>query len=137
MMKKDELSPIESELLGWFQKRPMQKIAAAELRDDAVKIWGRKVEDGPRVARSLWERGLLERQNGTRAPYWYLPSVDRGKSAQDRERALLLQAHKAAISRLIALSEYAARPNVMSRQAALELSSACKEALNQLKKVKL
>ena len=136
-MKQDDLRPIEAQLLAWFQKRPMQKIAASELRDGASEIWGRRLEDGPRVARSLWERGLLERQNGTRAPYWYVPSIDHQKSALARERALLIQAHKAAISRLIALAEYSSHQNLMGQQAASDLSSACRDAISQLKKVKL
>lgn len=135
-MKNDELATIETQLLAWFQKRPMQKIAASELRDGAVQIWGRKIEDGPRVARLLWERGLLERQNGTRAPYWYDPSIDHQRSKLARQRALLIQAHKAAISRLVALAEYSSRTNLMGKQAASELSSACREAISRLKKVK-
>jgi hypothetical protein len=136
-MNKDELRPIEAQLLAWFQKRPMQKIAASELRDGAFGIWGRKLEDGPRVARSLWERGLLERQNGTRAPYWYVPTIDHQKSAVARQRALLIQAHKAAISRLIALAEYSSHQNLMGQQAASALNSACRDAIVQLKKVKI
>ena len=133
----DELRPIEAQLLAWFQKRPMQKIAASELRDGALEIWGRKLEDGPRVARSLWERGLLERQNGTRAPYWYVPTIDHHKSALARQRALLTQAHKAAISRLIALAEYSSHQQLMGKQTAIDLSSVCKDAIAQLKKVKI
>jgi hypothetical protein len=136
-MNMDELRPIEVQLLAWFQKRPMQKIAASELRDGALEIWGRKLEDGPRVARSLWERGLLERQNGTRAPYWYVPTIDHHKSALARQRALLIQAHKAAISRLIALAEYSTHQQLMGKQTAIDLSSVCKDAIAQLKKVKI
>jgi hypothetical protein len=136
-MKNDELTTVQAQLLAWFYKRPMQKIAASELRDGALEIWGKKVEDGPRVARSLWERGLLERQHGTKAPYWYDPAIDHQKAKLERQRVLLIQAHKAAISRLAALAEYSSRTDLMGKQAASDLSSACREAINQLKKVKL
>lgn len=136
-MKNDELTMVEAQLLAWFQQRPMQKIAASELRDGALEIWGKKLEDGPRVARLLWERGLLERQNGTRAPYWYDPAMDHPMTKLSRQRALLIQAHKAAISRLNALAQYSFQTNLMGKQAASDLGSACREAISQLKKVKL
>ena len=82
-VKVDQLTPAEEQLLEWFKKRPMQKVSAEELRDDAESIWGRSLLDGPRVARSLWERGLLERNNGTRAPYWYVSSADHKKVAAE------------------------------------------------------
>lgn len=135
-MAKIDLSPNEAKLLAWFQKRPMQKVDASELRDGALDIWGTQLQDGPRVARLLWVRGLLERQNGTRAPYWFVPTNDHNGIALVRKHALLIQAHKAAISRLIALAEYASDHQLMPSQTASDLSRICKDAISQLRRTK-
>ncbi len=131
-VKVNQLTPAEEQLLEWFKKRPMQKVSAEELRDDAESIWGRSLLDGPRVARSLWERGLLERNNGTRAPYWYVSSADHKKVAAERQRTLLLQALSATRSRIEALAHYANQPDVMTKAKAEAVKRFCIGALEGL-----
>lgn len=133
-MKDNQLTPAEQQLLEWFKRRPLQKVSAEELRDDALSIWRRQMLDGPRVARSLWEKGLLERKNGTKAPYWYVPSADHKLKAVERQRALFLQALKAARSRIEALAHYAETPNVMSKERAEAMKKFCIFALEELEK---
>jgi hypothetical protein len=113
----------------------MQKVSAEELRDHAETIWGRSLLDGPRVARSLWERGLLERNNGTKAPYWYVPSADHKKIAIERQRTLLSQALNATRSRIEALAHYANQPNVMTKTKAEAVKRFCTVALKGLEEV--
>jgi hypothetical protein len=132
---KAKLTPAEGRLLVWFKQRPMQKVSAEELRDHAETIWGRSLLDGPRVARSLWERGLLERNNGTKAPYWYVPSADHKEIAIERQRTLLSQALNATRSRIEALARYANQPNVMTRTKAEAVKRFCTVALKGLEEV--
>jgi len=131
-LKNKDLTSVEEQLLKWFEKRPMQKVSAEELRDEAKAIWGRSLLDGPRVARLLWEKGLLERNNGTRAPYWFVSMSNRENTVVDRERALFAQAIKATRSRIKALAVYADRPNVVSTNKAVALREFCALAIEQL-----
>ena len=134
-MTDSDLTRVELQLLRWFQKRPMQKISAEELRNQAESIWGRSLQDGPRVARSLWERGLLERNNGTRAPYWYVSSADHQKVGERRQQALALQTLSATRSRIQALAHYASQPNMMTTAKAEAMARFCKIALEELEKL--
>jgi hypothetical protein len=132
-MKTKKLTPAEVQLLAWFKLRPMQKVSAAELRDDSEAIWGRVLQDGPRVARSLWEHGLLERKNGTTAPYWYVGQRSHAKVATQRQQALFAQTIRATRSRILALETFVEQPNVMSESKARDLKKLCISMLEKLK----
>jgi len=131
-MKSKKLMPAELQLLAWFKLRPMQKVSAAELRDDSKAIWGRVLQDGPRVARSLWEQGMLERKNGTTAPYWYVGQGSHAKAAVQRQQALFAQTIRATKSRILALENFARQPDVMSESKARELKRFCTSVLEKL-----
>lgn len=132
-MKAKKLTPAELQLLAWFKLRPMQKVSASELRDESEAIWGRVLQDGPRVARSLWEHGMLERKNGTTAPYWYVGQGSYAKAAEQRQQALFAQTIRATKSRILALENFAEQPTLMSVSKARDLKSLCVLVLEKLK----
>jgi hypothetical protein len=132
-MKTKKLTPAELQLLAWFKLRPLQKVSAAELRDQSEAIWGRILQDGPRVARSLWEHGKLERENGTRAPYWYVGQGSHAKVAVQRQQALFAQTVRATKSRVLTLESFAEQSDLMSASKARDLKRFCVSVLEKLK----
>ena len=58
-MDTSALNESEKALFNWFVQQPRRAIAAKEIREKANENWNKQVEDGPRVARKLWEYGLL------------------------------------------------------------------------------
>jgi hypothetical protein len=92
----------------------MQRITSETLRDNSLAIWSVRKKDAPRSARKLWELGFLERQNGTKDPYWFDPGIDHQAKGVERQRILCGQALAAVASRLEKITEYVAAPGVLS-----------------------
>jgi hypothetical protein len=116
------LSPTNQKLLAWFEARPMQRITSETLRDSSITIWSVRKKDAPRSARKLWELGFLERQNGTKDPYWFNPGIDHRAKGVERQRILCEQALAAVASRLEKITEYVAAPEVLSTRERAQLA---------------
>jgi hypothetical protein len=116
------LSPTNQKLLAWFEARPMQRITSEALRDSSIAIWSVRKKDAPRSARKLWELGFLERQNGTKDPYWFNPGIDHQAKGVERQRILCGQALAAVASRLEKIMEYVAAPGVLSTRERAQLA---------------
>jgi hypothetical protein len=88
----------------------MQRITSEMLRESSVEIWPVHKRDAPRYARKLWEFGFLERQNGTKDPYWFDPGIDHQTKGIERQRILCEQALASIATRLDRISDFAAAP---------------------------
>ena len=119
---KGGLSPTNQKLLAWFAARPMQRITSETLRDSSIAIWSVRKKDAPRSARKLWELGFLERQNGTKDPYWFNPGIDHRAKGVERQRILCGQALAAVASRLEKITEYVAAVGVLSARERAQLT---------------
>ena len=133
-MDTSALNESEKALFNWFVQQPRKAIAAKEIREKANEIWNKQVEDGPRVARKLWEYGLLERAGG-KAPYWFEPSVNHDEVMAARRIMLFRRTLKSVRLQLQALSEYAATPGIVSPDIARKLAQVCSETQIALKNI--
>lgn len=66
--------------------------------------------------------GILERQNGTKDPYWFNPGIDHQAKGVERQRILCGQALAAVASRLEKIMEYVAAPGVLSTRERAQLA---------------
>jgi hypothetical protein len=64
----------------------------------------------------------LERQNGTKDPYWFNPGIDHQAKGVERQRILCGQALAAVASRLEKIMEYVAAPGVLSTRERAQLA---------------
>lgn len=134
-MDTSALNETEKALLNWFAQQPRRAIAAREIREKANEIWKNQIEDGPRVARKLWEFGLLERAGG-KAPYWFDPALDHDEVMITRRIMLYRRTLKAVRSQLQELIEYAATPGIVSPDSARMLAKICSETQIALKNIR-
>ena len=135
-MSRDELSEAEKVLLDWFSARPKVSTSSHEMREASELIWKRPYQDAPRVARSLWEKGFLERTGG-KDPYWYEPNLDHDEVAKERQRLILEKTVKTIESHLLKLSEYASRPGLLPQSVAENVNAFCDQARSDMKRLKL
>ena len=110
MSYRNSLNSTNTKLLAWFEARPMQRITSEMLRGNSIEIWSVHMKDAPRSARKLWELGFLERQNGTKDPYWFDPGIDHLAKGIERQRILCEQALASIATRLDRISDFAAAP---------------------------
>lgn len=136
MSSGDDLSVAEKLLLDWFKARPKVATRAHELRDSAELIWHKPYQDAPRVARSLWEKGYLER-SGSKDPYWYVPNVDHAAVAVARQHALLQKAVSTIESHLLKLQEFAVLPGLLPESTSRDVVQYCERGRSELKRLKL
>ena len=133
----DSLGSTNAKLLAWFAARPMQQISSEMLRKSSIEIWSVHMKDAPRSARKLWELGFLERQNGTKDPYWFDPGIDHLAKGIERQRILCGQALSSVATRLDKISEYVAAPEVLSKPEQVQLAEFVATTSAALRKVKL
>lgn len=133
----DSLGSTNAKLLAWFAARPMQQISSEMLRKSSIEIWSVHMKDAPRNARKLWELGFLERQNGTKDPYWFNPGIDHLAKGIERQRILCGQALSSVATRLDKISEYVAAPEVLSKPEQVQLAEFVATTSAALRKVKL
>ena len=129
------LNETEKALYNWFSQQPLKAVSSKEIREKAIVIWKEKIEDGPRVARKLWEYGLLERAGG-KAPYWFDPNVDHVRERNVRQVALFRRTLKSVYAQLQALSEYAASPGVLPLETGRRLAKICSEAQVSIREIR-
>jgi sugar-specific transcriptional regulator TrmB len=132
----EELSLAEKLLLEWFKARPRVPTRARELRDSAELIWEKPYQDAPRVARSLWEKGYLER-SGSKAPYWYVPDVDHENVAIARQHETLRKAVTTIESHLLKLQDFAVIPGLLPESTSRDVIMFCERGRSELKRMKL
>lgn len=137
MAYRNSLSSTNLKLLDWFEARPMQRITSEMLRENSIEIWSVQMKDAPRSARKLWELGFLERQNGTKDPYWFDPGIDHLARGIERQRILCGQALASVATRLGKIAEYVAAPEVLSKPEQDQLAEFVATTRAALKKVKL
>ena len=130
-----DLSKTEEALLKWFKQRPNQPIYAAQLEDESDAIWEQAHRDPQRIARSLWEKGWLERA-GAKAPYWYVPTADHAQIALRRQKVVFEKAVKSLETRLEVISDYAAMSGSVSDEVRHQINDFCRETRAGMRKLK-